>query len=144
MYISETLPVIGSSCFMYADDLKVMNFPKPDPILQDLEAIQEWTTEWDLLLSVAKCNLHTKFVCRNTFYKLETIGACNPEGGIYTWKFRYKTAKCSARCLTDASKVDRPRYYLRKTVASKYSGLICYTALAHLRGTTWSRSGLRR
>ena len=55
IYINDLPEVIQSDSLLYADDLKVWNSSDPSTLQIDLDAIKNWSEDWQLPINDAKC-----------------------------------------------------------------------------------------
>ena len=65
IYINDITWKIESQCKLFADEMKVYkvlrNVHKDTQILQnDLNTLEQWSSEWQLSFNTTKCEVHTK------------------------------------------------------------------------------------
>lgn len=137
IYVND-LPVgLNSSCFMFADDVKLLStVPGSSQMQSDLNKVAQWSEDWDLPLNSAKCSILTNSsqedepltLGDNSIAKAEEVR----DLGIKV----NNSFKPSAQCIAAANKARRALFVLRGAVSSREANvwlpLYCAYVRPHL------------
>ena len=118
IYVNDLLENRLNPVFAFADDIKVACSQNRASLVEDLQAIQRWSTEWDLPLNLAKCRLLTEkredHLPLTETVSISTVSEMRDLGTTVTADY-----KPASQCILAAKRARRELFRLRRVLSCR-------------------------